>query len=220
MSRSAYRRTFASGVVAAVAAQMLLGCSSQVGRPEPVAVPEATDSPHRIVHDRPFRPLSLTREAVPRDLDPEAVRDDDSEARVSWEATDAAAGPLPLTIGYGGRRGVRGAQPQGRLATELVGLEVVAGDPVGVDVIVAGNGEFVWRAFRLADPERLVIDLEGVLHRASKLERRGTRAPLRLVRSAQFQREPSPVARIVLELDHPAEVAIEAGVGGLVVQVR
>jgi len=230
VSEKVRSRSFARVEGAVVlAAQLLSGCASPAPR-APVTVPEATGSPHRVVEDQPFRPPSLTREVQwleteeekegGEGLDERAVQVEEIETQVSLDGTAAAAEPSTLAIGYGGRRGVSGAEPQGQRASELVGLEVVERGLLGVDVILVGDGAFSWRAFRLPDPERLVVDLEGVLHRAGPDDSHSAHAPLRLVRSAQFQPEPTPVTRIVLDLDHPAQVAILAGAQRLIVRVR
>lgn len=109
-------------------------------------------------------------------------------------------------------------EPVGPPATRLlaVGLEAQSGTQV---VHVRGNGAFRYSAFLLKEPDRYVIDLEGVLvDDAAAVEVTGD-GVVRKVRTGQFRGKPDPVARVVLDLAAPVEPVVEERVAGLVIRV-
>lgn len=75
-----------------------------------------------------------------------------------------------------------------------------------VEVRIAADGALRYKAFRLEDPSRLVIDLEGVKNAAARSNVTVADALVKRVRVAQFQ--PS-VARVVVDLAHRSEWHIE-----------
>lgn len=109
-------------------------------------------------------------------------------------------------------------EPVGPPATRLlaVGLEAQSGAEV---VHVRGNGSFRYSAFLLKEPDRYVIDLEGVLvDDAAAVEVAGD-GVVRKVRTGQFRGKPDPVARVVLDLAAPVEPVVEERTAGLVIRV-
>lgn len=109
-------------------------------------------------------------------------------------------------------------EPVGPPATRLlaVGLEARSGAEV---VHVRGNGAFRYSAFLLKEPDRYVIDLEGVLvDDAAAVEVAGD-GVVRKVRTGQFRGKPDPVARVVLDLAAPVEPVVEERTAGLVIRV-
>ncbi|HEX8253701.1 MAG TPA: type IV pilus secretin PilQ [Thermoanaerobaculia bacterium] len=74
-----------------------------------------------------------------------------------------------------------------------------------VEVRIAGDGQFKYKAFRLENPSRLVIDLDGVKNAASKNNVTVDDDVVKRVRVAQFQPN---VARVVVDLAHKAEYDI------------
>jgi type IV pilus assembly protein PilQ len=77
----------------------------------------------------------------------------------------------------------------------------------GVEVRIAGDGQLKYKAFRLENPSRLVIDLEGVKNSAAKSAVAVDDAIVKRVRVAQFQPN---VARVVVDLAQKAEYDIAA----------
>ena len=104
--------------------------------------------------------------------------------------------------------------PAGNPATTLQGVES-HGDGT---IWIAGDGEFAYSTFRLENPERFVIDLEGVVNRSD----RGTLAvgegDLARIRVSQFRSQPAPVARVVFDLNAPTVPSIERDGRGLTVR--
>ncbi|MEM1203138.1 MAG: efflux RND transporter periplasmic adaptor subunit [Acidobacteriota bacterium] len=96
----------------------------------------------------------------------------------------------------------------------LGAVEVVESGPAGATVRIPLSGELDYTTFRLSSPERLVIDFAGaVLPRsAASME---TAAPgLARLRFGQHSSCPSPVARVVFDLDGPSDrpLGVEASI--------
>ena len=85
-------------------------------------------------------------------------------------------------------------------------IDAVSNDG-GVEVRIAGDGQLKYKAFRLENPSRLVIDLEGVKNSAAKNAVTVDDDVVKRVRVAQFQ---PTVARVVVDLAHKAEYDIAA----------
>lgn len=79
-----------------------------------------------------------------------------------------------------------------------------------VEVRIQGDGQLEYKAFRLDDPARLVIDLAGVKNAATKNSVDVSDDVVKRVRVAQFQ---PTVARVVVDLTQKSEYDI-AQVGG------
>lgn len=99
-------------------------------------------------------------------------------------------------------------------ATRLSGVELLR-DAGNVTVAIRGDGTFAWKAFRLSGPERLVVDLEGVTNSSSGSAVVGDGILVERVRVAQFQSEPSAIARVVVDMAGPSEIRIVEGSSGL-----
>jgi type IV pilus assembly protein PilQ len=76
-----------------------------------------------------------------------------------------------------------------------------------VEVRIAADGELKYKAFRLENPSRLVIDLDGVKSSVAKNNVAVNDDVVKRVRVAQFQ---PTVARVVVDLAHEAEYEILA----------
>ncbi len=100
----------------------------------------------------------------------------------------------------------------------LLAVEPVAGAD-GVTIRLEGDGAFAPHAFRLSGPERLVVDLPGVVCRAERRVLPVHAAGVRRVRVAQFRAVPEPVTRLVVDLEEPAAYDVDATPGGAVVVV-
>lgn len=166
------------------------------------------------------------------DLAPVADADAPAEPMVAAAPAPAAAAVLPATpepvalaaaesappqlLGTA-ERPIVAAAPTGAPATFLEGIEVVADGPAPV-VRVAGDGEFAYSTFRLENPDRFVIDLDGVTNVASRGVWNLSGEALARVRVSQFKGEPQPVSRVVFDLAAAVEPAIERSAEGLLVR--
>ncbi len=108
------------------------------------------------------------------------------------------------------------APPSGTAATLLQGVEVLA-DGGAPAVRIAGDGEFAYSTFRLENPDRFVIDLEGVTNAAPRGAWELSGGALSRVRVSQFKTQPLPVSRVVFDLARPVAPSIVRGADGLVV---
>jgi type IV pilus assembly protein PilQ len=108
------------------------------------------------------------------------------------------------------------AAPKGVPATRLEGIEVLASEG-GAVVRIAGDGEFPYSTFALAEPARFVIDLDGVINRSPKAAVPVGGSVVERVRVAQFKPLPKPVARIVFDLKTASVPVVERTAEALVV---
>jgi type IV pilus assembly protein PilQ len=106
--------------------------------------------------------------------------------------------------------------PSGAMATRLDAIEVLASDG-GAVVRIAGDGEFPYSTFALDEPERFVIDLDGVINRSARTAQAVPGGILERVRVAQFKPYPKPVSRVVFDLKGKVVPVIERTADALVV---
>lgn len=131
-----------------------------------------------------------------------------------------APAPQPVVtqaeVGSADRPAVAPA-PSGAAATRLSAVEVLAegGAPA---VRIVGNGEFAYSTFRLENPDRFVIDLEGVVNGAPRGSWSVGGDAVARVRVSQFKPQPQPVARVVFDLTRPLAPAVTRGADGLTVR--
>ncbi len=98
--------------------------------------------------------------------------------------------------------------PAAVLSVTTVSFEQV-GDELQVHLTTTGKPAY--RAFAMTAPDRVVVDLEGVMQKISSgsgsvpVQQSGVKQ----VRYSQFQPDP-PVTRVVVDLDHPLEHQVEA----------
>ena len=67
-------------------------------------------------------------------------------------------------------------------------------------VLILANGAVEYRAFRLQNPPRLVVDIPQTANRAGHRQIRVGTPPLQRIRVAQFRSDP-PISRVVMDLD-------------------
>ncbi len=99
-------------------------------------------------------------------------------------------------------------------------FEVVAvsvGD--GAVIELKGDGSFSGTAFTLPDPDRLVIDLQGVIKRFNRGIYPVGSGPVRQVRVAQNRTVPEPVTRVVVDLDGEVRYDFSETADGAVIRV-
>ena len=93
----------------------------------------------------------------------------------------------------------------------LRGIDVSTAPSGGDRVVLRLDGEPRYRLFDVEDPFRVVIDLAGTVSRVSRKATQVSSDSLHRVRAAQYQREPSPVARVVLDMNgrHAVKARVE-----------
>ncbi len=160
------------------------------------------------------QPSAAQPSGEPSEPAPSAARE---EPMAPMEAA-AAAPSGPSGFGTPDHPAVAPA-PAGAAATRLDGIEVLAaGASDGGSVIrIAGDGEFPYSTFALNEPERFVIDLEGVINRAARSTVPVEGGIVERVRVAQFKPAPRPVSRIVFDLRKGSVPVIERTTNALVV---
>ena len=129
--------------------------------------------------------------------------------------SSAAAEPPPVAAGTPDRP-MAGPAPKGAHASRLDSIEVLASNG-GAVVRIAGDGEFPYSTFVLSEPRRFVIDLDGVLNRASRSSQQVEGSVVERVRVAQFKPAPKPVSRVVFDLRGDTLPTIERTGDALVV---
>lgn len=99
------------------------------------------------------------------------------------------------------------ASSSGRPATEL---DRVSTEPIdgGLGVRLAADGRVDYTAFKLENPSRLVIDLNGVRNAVSVPQQEIAHSAVQRVRVAQFQSSPRPVTRVVFDLSAPVDYQV------------
>jgi len=103
-------------------------------------------------------------------------------------------------------------------ASELGDVLAVA-DANGVTVHLGGKGQFEGKAFTLANPPRIVVDLKGVVNRVAQRVQPVGAAGVARVRVAQFATAPEPVVRVVVDLDKPLPYRLEPTADGALLRV-
>ena len=96
---------------------------------------------------------------------------------------------------------------------------IPVGSSQGVVIELKGDGALSGTAFTLPDPDRLVIDLQGVIKRFNRSIYPVGTGPVRQVRVAQNRTVPEPVTRIVVDLDGEARYVFEETADGAVIRV-
>ena len=83
-----------------------------------------------------------------------------------------------------------------------------SGDGAALGIDITGDGAMSYKAFRLNNPERLVIDLEGVKNKVAKSAIDVNSGAVARVRVGQFKSGADPVARVVIDLNSRTEYAV------------
>jgi type IV pilus assembly protein PilQ len=134
-------------------------------------------------------------------------------------ATAVMVAPAPAAPGAMGTpdQPFVGAPPSGAPASKLDGIQVVTSDASHTVIRISGDGDFPYSTFALESPTRFVIDLQGVLNRASRTTMAVDNGPVQRVRVAQFKPAPKAVSRVVFELASPSAPTIERSGNSLLV---
>jgi type IV pilus assembly protein PilQ len=131
-------------------------------------------------------------------------------------APSAATAEPPAVAAGTPDKPMAGPAPKGSRASRLDSIEVLASNG-GAVVRIAGDGEFPYSTFVLSEPRRFVIDLDGVLNRASRSSQQVEGSVVERVRVAQFKPAPKPVSRVVFDLHGDSLPTIERTGDALVV---
>ena len=109
-----------------------------------------------------------------------------------------------------------GPAPTGVPATQLFDIEVLSGGDAAV-IEVSGDGEFRFSSFKLENPDRFVIDLDGVVNTSSRATVTVGGGVVDRIRIGQFRPRPDAVTRVVFDLETTVPPAIESNADGLIV---
>jgi type IV pilus assembly protein PilQ len=136
-----------------------------------------------------------------------------------WKWTLAAAVGLALTVvvppaqSVFAAPGQTGGEEWSTLAQvrehNLLELHVETGSDGAPVVTLDADGGVEFESFVLDGPDRLVIDLPGVISRLETQRYAVDAAGVVRVRAAQHRLEPTPVTRVVFDLDGPTPYQIE-----------
>ncbi len=137
-------------------------------------------------------------------------------AAPSQPAVVADATQRPAGLGTADRPMIA-PPPTGRLASMLASVDVVE-DGASAVVHIAGNGEFAYSTFKLDNPDRFVIDLDGVVNQSARSTAPLDGEILARIRVSQFKKSPEAVSRVVFDLRQTVPPTIERGPEGLVVR--
>ncbi len=151
-----------------------------------------------------FQPLQSPVRAVPPAVESEGM---------DVASAEAPAEPAPDVVPHSERPAlppvvIAAADQQspaaGRISTDASGDNLLEVVPVavgeGVRVELRADGELAGQAFTLPKPDRIVIDLPGVVNRVPQSVFSVASPLVRRVRVAQFRSAPDPVTRVVVDL--------------------
>ena len=137
--------------------------------------------------------------------------------RVELEGSSSAT-VAALPAGLEVRIGAAAQAAEAPLSGELSELLAVA-DSGGVSVMLGGAGRLDGKVFTLDSPPRVVLDLPGVINRVDRRVHAVAAAGIQRVRVAQFATAPTPVVRVVVDLDQPLPYRFEPTARGAVLRV-
>jgi len=90
--------------------------------------------------------------------------------------------------------------PSAQKATKLKAVQTT-GRGESLAVVLTGDGAIDYSVSKLSSPLRLVIDLKGIRNQVKQKSIEVADPTLKRVRISQFKSDPSPVTRVVLDLD-------------------
>lgn len=162
--------------------------------------------------------VSLPTEAVAATEAPENAPSPAAVVAVAPVQKAPAAAPAAAFANLGTPdRPVVAPPPSGRLASLLDSVDVVEEGATTV-VRIAGNGEFAYSTFQLENPDRFVIDLDGVVNQSARSSAPLDGEVLARIRVSQFKKSPEAVSRVVFDLRQTVPPTIERGPEGLIVR--
>ncbi len=99
-------------------------------------------------------------------------------------------------------------KPAALPATEVTGVVVADLKPGSATIGVLGDGSLAHSSFVLRNPDRLVLDLKGVVNGVSEKQIQIDSPPVERVRIAQFRIRPEKIVRVVVDLTDPTEYEV------------
>lgn len=163
----------------------------------------------------PAQPLPITRTEAPQPVAaPVPLL---TTATTDAPSAPARPGPVPFATPPPPQP-PPATTPVVRIASNLLDLRAQSGGGE-TTITLRGDGELRCSTLTLAAPRRFVVDLLGVtVHGSRTIAVAGHL--VRRVRVAQFRPGPSPVGRVVIDLERSARVELERRQGLLQVRVR
>jgi type IV pilus assembly protein PilQ len=125
---------------------------------------------------------------------------------------------LALAVTQAGSDGrTSGGEAVTAVPHNLIDVRVDSAVPGRTDVVLAVDGEVTFESLVLDEPDRLVLDLQGVVSRLDRYKFPVNRGGIARVRAAQHARGPQPVTRVVIDMEQPLSYAIDHRGSDLVV---
>jgi type IV pilus assembly protein PilQ len=119
--------------------------------------------------------------------------------------------PVPVVVADAAPVAAESSRPASRVEIGHALEEVTArASGAGVEVSLLGDGALAAKDFVLANPPRIVVDLPGVKNEVRRRVVPVQTAAVTRVRISQFQTQPEPVTRIVLDLTGPTAYRLKA----------
>jgi type IV pilus secretin PilQ/predicted competence protein len=132
-------------------------------------------------------------------------------ARLALEVDeDVQVTAVSLPAGIELRFAKASARGSATQVSELRGVEPVA-EGGGVTIRLTGHGRLTGKAFTLDNPPRVVVDFAGTVNHVSKRVHEVGAGGVQRVRVAQFASAPTPIVRVVADLERALPYSLESG---------
>lgn len=172
--------------------------------PPPAMPPSMDAEPAETVHTET---MSAPEPSAPLPASAESASMDDGRDVVTFASGDFGTPEAPRL----------GPPVEGVVASRLTDVSVV--ESGGETLIrVEGDGEFAYATFRLENPDRFVIDLDGVTNTSLRSTVPVDSASVDQVRIGQFKARPDAVSRVVFDLRSFVPPRIERDSDGLTIR--
>lgn len=155
--------------------------------------PQAAAAGNAVVVTLPaVEPIPALVSSEPAASEPPAV----AEAAPAPEPAPVLAEPLPV------------AEPVATIKARSIRRIETAGTGAALEVQIAADGAMTYKTFRLENPSRIVIDIEGVQSRVVNRNVPVDGSLVKAVRIGQFKSAPDPVARVVVDITGKTDYAV------------
>jgi type IV pilus assembly protein PilQ len=189
--------------------RMADGATSAVDRSgENLFVSVTGEAPAQVAEANPVPPVVPSEQTVVAENLP-AASPEAPAAPEETPVTVAAATPAPVPAAPASARRGETARAAKTLARVVTGH-----DGTRTTLELVGDGALRVNDFKLENPSRLVLDLEGVTNGFGKKTIEVGQNGVGRIRVSQFQTSPTPIARVVLDLDSKVDYRIESGARG------
>jgi type IV pilus secretin PilQ/predicted competence protein len=135
-----------------------------------------------------------------------------------WMLAIMVAGLLVLALPPADVGAAETSTGDGARRLNLLDVSVEAASSAGPEVTLAADGQVSYESFVLDSPDRLVLDLAGVINRVEGYKLPVGEGGLVGIRTAQHTLEPQPVTRIVFDLESPLDYQIEQSASQLTIR--